>query len=252
MTGFELIAAGGALVGFLVTNGINVWGTWEQRRQRIELQESNRIARMESGRLRMGNTIASAENIRSEPSWISRSFYLPIFVSGIFMLLTWVAVGINVYYRNPPEIASTTLSVSPSPIISSLQVIPSVMPSPSLQASNESRSFTDATPNYLLQIYNNHTDIQASRLVQPYMGKWMKVEGIVEQVAPEPYGGGIYAVIAYDKDAFLGLRFKANWHDRVFSLVKGDRIAVVGRLENVQPMGLTLSECEFQLSRNGK
>jgi hypothetical protein len=54
-------------------------------------------------------------------------------------------------------------------ILSSLATMQSLDPGVMSPEPDRQRVFIDITPDYLIQIYKTHTDIQASRQIQPYI-----------------------------------------------------------------------------------
>jgi hypothetical protein len=46
----------------------------------------------------------------------------------------------------------------------------------------DGRTLVDVTPAYLASLYGEHTEIQADKLLEAFVGKWMRVSGSVEEV----------------------------------------------------------------------
>jgi hypothetical protein len=46
----------------------------------------------------------------------------------------------------------------------------------------EERIVVDVTPAYLIGLFKIHTDVQAQRLVEPYLGTWLTVSGPLGEV----------------------------------------------------------------------
>jgi hypothetical protein len=49
------------------------------------------------------------------------------------------------------------------------------------------RIIVDVTPEYLMSLFAEHTSIQAKRLIEPYIGKWMRVSGPLGNVSNNEY-----------------------------------------------------------------
>jgi hypothetical protein len=110
------------------------------------------------------------------------------------------------------------------------------------------RKFTDATAAEIIAIGTtpNLTGAERSRLFAPYVGKWLRVEGLVEDVhAPGHLGqltvndetGKSLAMAYFRDDVYVG---------RVTALRKGARVKLVGRLNEVSGLwGVTLDDCEL-------
>jgi hypothetical protein len=44
------------------------------------------------------------------------------------------------------------------------------------------RAVIDVSPEYLMSLYADHTSMQAQKLIEPYIGKWIKVSGPLDDV----------------------------------------------------------------------
>jgi hypothetical protein len=96
---------------------------------------------------------------------------------------------------------------------------------------SDGRVLVDVTPQYLTDFFREHTDIQAKKLLEAFIGKWMRVSGPVGDVyANDESNATVYfnpptygrtRVLMYFND-------KATIDDRLRVLKKGDRVTVVG------------------------
>jgi hypothetical protein len=98
------------------------------------------------------------------------------------------------------------------------------------------------TPGYLVGFFRDHTGIQAQKLSEAYIGKWMKVTGgfaqlTFQRVAKETPTWVDYIVIY--------MYFRGTWIDRVAILKRGDEIAVIGEIEEVNAVHIKLQNCEI-------
>lgn len=133
-------------------------------------------------------------------------------------------------------------------------VLPDRDPEPS--APERERVFvpSNITPEYLADLFDDRTDLQAKGLVEPYIGKWMKVSGPLGNVSPpNKYftqvtlktkgmfdGGG-----RFETHGYLYMYFKPGWEERLAMLRPDTSIAVVGRLKEVNWVEVHLEHCEL-------
>jgi len=159
---------------------------------------------------------------------------LPSFVAALGAIGIGAAIGVGGWW-----------------LLSTLQTTSSPQQSP---PSVQNRSFINVSPDYLIQILRDHTDVQGQKLLQQYMGEWMKIEGTVANVASVS-GSAIVILNVHNsiRPPFsFGLAFNKDWFDRASSLTIGDRIVVIGRLYEIDLASLRLTDCEFQFSQHGK
>lgn len=106
------------------------------------------------------------------------------------------------------------------------------------------RKVLDVTTEYLTGLYTGHTDIQGARLVQPYLGKWLKVTGEVANVSPWRRG---YASVDLEGRLDLGLYFtdKDYVDDRLAVLRIGEPVSIVGEIEKITRTSVWLDNCEL-------
>ena len=113
----------------------------------------------------------------------------------------------------------------------------------------DGRVLVDVTPQYLTDFFREHTDIQARKLLEAFIGKWMRVSGPVGDVYPNdesnatvyfyPPTYGRTQVLMYFND-------KAIIDDRLRVLKKGDRKTVIGQIDWAWPQQLELDNCELE------
>ena len=109
------------------------------------------------------------------------------------------------------------------------------------------RIYVNVTPEYLTSFYNQHTAFQAAKLVEPYIGKWITVFGIVNDVTSESRGTKIYIVRPKEDSGFLLIVasfHEQTWIDRIVLLRREDKVAVVGQIKSVDSRSVWLDYCE--------
>jgi len=104
------------------------------------------------------------------------------------------------------------------------------------------RMVVDVTPEYLTSFFEKHTSIQATKLVEDYIGKWIKVAGPLGDVYPNQ--------VTFERTSRFGptvfMYFDMNiWKDRLAVLRRSRRIEVLGQLERVSAMEVHLKNCEL-------
>jgi hypothetical protein len=140
----------------------------------------------------------------------------------------------------------------PAPTPSFSGPTPADVPTP---VDSEERIFVGAnvTPELLLSFFKEHTAIQGQRLIEPFIGKWMRVSGnLSEVISSDPKrraqvtfsGRGLRSDLA---DIYMYFR-TADSIDRLSILRRGDSMTVVGQIVLVNPVQVDLDNCELESS----
>jgi hypothetical protein len=98
-------------------------------------------------------------------------------------------------------------------------------------------------PHRLIKLYEGHTDLQAQRLLEPWIGQRVGYGGAVNSVSSS---ASVRIRAGNGADVFLS--FKNVWRDRVERLAVGDEVKVIGTIEGAsRHLGGTvwLRECDF-------
>jgi hypothetical protein len=123
--------------------------------------------------------------------------------------------------------------------------LPSVVHPHTSQASD--RVFIDVTLEQLVAICRTYVTPQAERLIGRHIGKWLRVNGQVHDV--RNYGDDWVVSIWFEYKSgpgfLVNLTFHSRWHERLEILNKDTAIHVDGRITKVEPMIVTLNECEL-------
>jgi hypothetical protein len=114
------------------------------------------------------------------------------------------------------------------------------------------RDFVGAsiTPEYLLGFFSEHTAIQASKLIEPFIGKWLRISGNLSQIlssSPDRAqltfsGRGVGDDLA---SVFMYFRDEGEV-ERLAILRRGDRLTVVGRITEINTVQIDLDDCELE------
>ena len=119
----------------------------------------------------------------------------------------------------------------------------------SLQLLDEKRIYSRRTPAELVDEVKGRTDIAAEHISKPYLGQWLQVEGLVDDVRDRYKVIRVYlprGEIGSSEPSFF-LDFDADvWRDIFATLHKGDRISAAGKIKHIAPSGyISLEECEL-------
>jgi hypothetical protein len=115
------------------------------------------------------------------------------------------------------------------------------------------RVYSDATPAELLALGTmpNLTSAERARLVEPHVAKWLRVDGLVEDVDASYKDQSGFVLVSIDELPNTAMsRTLASFRtdlDRVAALRKGARVRIEGTFAGISPMGLAvrLDDCEL-------
>jgi hypothetical protein len=124
---------------------------------------------------------------------------------------------------------------------------PVLLPPPS---EAETRIFTDEQPGFFKQFFDGHTSVQADALIQPYLGKWIRVSGVVINDISRQRNGHLVFGSSTDKTR-LFLHFQNQWSERILILRSGSTIAMAGKILRVDMNAMSLGNCELIESSSG-
>jgi hypothetical protein len=175
----------------------------------------------------------------------SHDWYRGYFVAGCALLA--VMLGSFIVLSAPKTVNSKTEQLSSTP------AYPAKSPE---QAAPNERDFVrdNITAEYLMSIFNEpgRTTVQGNTLVEPYIGKWMKVSGVMRDVRKNEF----FSQMTFERNPRLErtdwlyytdlyMLFRGNWIQRVVILRPGDRLTVIGQIERVSSIDLQLNNCEL-------
>jgi hypothetical protein len=108
------------------------------------------------------------------------------------------------------------------------------------------RIIANVTPKYLASFFDEHTDIQANRLVKQYIDKWLNVSGVVFDVRSTDVGTSIGIGPDSAERPFVVAYFREQqWIDRAELLRKGDHVTLIGRIVYVDSAVVRLTDSEI-------
>jgi hypothetical protein len=132
----------------------------------------------------------------------------------------------------------------------SSSLVPASVPSPSTEVGRRDFVGASITPEYLVGLFKDHTSIQANKLIEPFIGKWMKVSGHLNEVLSSTpdfaqvsfSGRGLTSDLA---GIYMYFRSKDSI-ERLAILRRGDALTIVGEIREINSVQLTLESCELE------
>jgi hypothetical protein len=115
-----------------------------------------------------------------------------------------------------------------------------------LEPNDKDRIIIHDSPEYLMSLFNtDHTSIRAIKLIEPYIGKWMRVSGRLRDVRE----GANHVTVTFesppDKITFLFMYFQKSDRDRLSILRRGSQLVVIGQISRINRTDVDLENCEL-------
>jgi hypothetical protein len=139
--------------------------------------------------------------------------------------------------RQKAETAHTGISATDVPISA-----------PSSRADAIGRIFADITPQDLVRPFDTYVAIQAEKLIQPYLGKWLRVTEPVGNVRSLPNGQWQVTVALKINESgimVLSLTFDNEWGDRLSILTRDATIRAIGQIDKIRSREIFFEHCEL-------
>jgi hypothetical protein len=112
----------------------------------------------------------------------------------------------------------------------------------------KTRVIIDVSPAVLVGIYKNHISIEADKLIQSYIGKSIRVSGLIGDVFQNTKDN-ITVILKIGKDIddriLIFCRFSAPWHDRAEILRREQSVKILGQIDLVENYTVRLIDCEL-------
>jgi len=154
---------------------------------------------------------------------------VPTNIAYLALAATFIWAGFRAWRKEVQE--NTRLRIS-------LSSLPSTQPVP---------IFVNEEPSFLTKFFNGHTSIQATMLLKPYIGKWMRLS---EVAVRDISNSGVFnpqpRVSGQSKDGtlvFMG--FEEAWHERILILRAGSVIEIIGQITHIDSSGMAFDKCEI-------
>ena len=103
---------------------------------------------------------------------------------------------------------------------------------------------------YLTGLYKGHTDLQADKLMEPFIGKWIKYSGRMENISQD-HGSRPTTTITFEHSSrpFVAATFMSDeWLERLSILQRGAQITILGQVWSVERYWVFLSNSELVYS----
>ena len=165
--------------------------------------------------------------------------------------LTWLE---KVYFgrvetTKKPEPTTSKVADPAPPVVAQAFAQPLAEPKRETEPKKEvPREFVDTTPEYLLSIRRREglSRVQTDKIIEPYLGKWMKVEGAVSEI----YKHTVWIEAGEERlgptsryHVMLGID---NEQTPKFHLLElGKQISAIGQIERVHWSEVELDHCEL-------
>jgi hypothetical protein len=108
------------------------------------------------------------------------------------------------------------------------------------------RRLVRASVSDLLNIYHEHTQVQADRLAEAYLGGWLTVAGAVHDVVSSGGSDSHRVCIRMaGTDEMIFAEFPEESQQQLLMLRRGEPIEVSGRIASIGGHGVGLEESEF-------
>jgi hypothetical protein len=90
----------------------------------------------------------------------------------------------------------------------------------------------DITPQFLSSLLTGHTEVQAEKLLDIYIGKWIRLSGDLSHVGKFEYGS---STVMFSSQPLMGtptivMQFGKAWTERLSVLRLGNNINIIGRI----------------------
>lgn len=122
------------------------------------------------------------------------------------------------------------------------------------EAQFNKRIIVDVTPKYLVGLFHKQTDIQAQKLADTFIGKWIKVSGPLgnvgvfttfSQVTFVHDPSWLWDGSTYSFSIYMIFQDRQYVEDRLAVLKTGDQITVLGKINRIDKVSVQLENCEL-------
>jgi hypothetical protein len=111
------------------------------------------------------------------------------------------------------------------------------------------RELVDTTPEHLVGLYREHTSVQADSLASPFIGKWIRISGPLNDAQSFKYFVQVTfgdRTLVADKSHVYAYFDHKPWADRLAMLRRGDTVTLIGRIKSVDAGSLHVEHCELE------
>lgn len=106
------------------------------------------------------------------------------------------------------------------------------------------------TANFLMDACVNKTDVHSAGVIRPYLGKWLRIHGRVNNISPREDGTSYvsldvpYPFRGSELSRTVWLSFPGD-RERLEVMHKGDPVSAIGKIMRVRSATMDLEDCEL-------
>lgn len=115
---------------------------------------------------------------------------------------------------------------------------------PDVMRSSNASVYLDLPPDELMEIGKDETSLVADKLREPYLGKWIKVEGKVDNISRYPMGKFAVTIEIGDLSQVRFL-FDERWGEYLETMGKNFYIVAQGKIDDIRSYELRIEESEL-------
>lgn len=105
-------------------------------------------------------------------------------------------------------------------------------------SAHKERYFVDCSPGTLLEQFPHEKLSVAKRLLRTHIGKWIQAQGKIIEIEARPRSHKAWEVDFEADNSVISVSFGKSWYQQVSGLKNGDRIAVIGQIQNANLLGV--------------
>jgi hypothetical protein len=120
----------------------------------------------------------------------------------------------------------------------------------SIKTEVDRRIWVNQSLKELSSLRQGDTTLITDRLVAPYLGKWIKVDGSIENIMEGYQSVVVFLSVPkeFTRHFNLGLRFSKDWEQYLNHLRKGESLIAAGKIVEISSGSIELQNCEVLLA----
>ena len=175
---------------------------------------------------------------------------IPFWVVSLLLIATvglWVAIDAVVFNRE--EAVVSRVVKAPKEKKLDTKPVQSIQKAEEFVVSGEApRIYTVRKSEDLIKSVTGLTSIEADRVVEPHIGKWLKVEGSINDISLSKFSEDFYYIlnIGHPLDrTHVVLFFEKSWGPTIETMQRGDWISAEGKINSIDNRSIMLKQCEL-------
>src|SRR5271155_2521408 len=135
-----------------------------------------------------------------------------------------------------------------------LGLIGGLSPLVHLRSDSSERVFAETTPTEIAEIISAHSTIQAQKLLAPYRGQWLRIEGKIQDISEYDHGFSMVTIDSRRGEPEIIFFFtdRKVVERRLFGLKRGTHAVIVGQIDWMKFNDIALTNCELESVGMGK